>query len=269
METPRSREALEKLCEFLLREAGHSEVSDTLEDLFATAPQKAFRKVDVEVAFLVSPVAHRVPLYYIVPHEIHQGSICIVTPPPQRRYKDEVLKLSEDGDAIFQRVKRVIDSNKLSVKFTHPVTVRALAKSFDNFFVYGVKKYPPQLTGEFCGHQRHPIWVPRRSPFAERIREAAKTVVVPRRGHNSVTCCIGHTGLSIEKLDENLRSFLTQLTNDPQGVTHENILRIRVMGMDYKNRCAGLPIFCHTFQIPRTLPEGEEEGRQTKKRKKE
>nr|CCC93936.1 conserved hypothetical protein [Trypanosoma congolense IL3000] len=264
MEVPRSNEALKKLCDFLLQE-DHDEASDSLAGLFSAVPHKIFRRVDVEVLFLRSPVAHRVPLYFILPHEVHQGSICIVTPPPQRKYKDKVLRLSEDGDAVFQRVKKVIDTEKLNAKFTDPVAVRALSKSFVNFVVYGARKYPPQLTGEFLGHQKHPLWVAKRGAFSKGIHNAMRMTVVPRRGCANVTCPIGHAGLSVEQLNGNLRSFIKHLTTHSQAVTPGDILLLRVAGTDCKGRRAGLPIFCHTFKIPRRLPERENGERKVKK----
>ncbi|KEG13156.1 hypothetical protein DQ04_01181100 [Trypanosoma grayi] len=257
VETPRSKEALERLCSFLSSESNSIHDSSTLAGLFLSSPQKNVRTVEVEVAFMVSPLAHRVPLYFVVPHEVLPGSICIVTPPPQRKYKDKVLRLSEDGDAVAQRVKKVIDTKKLSMKFVDPVAVRALANSFDHFVLLGVKKYPPQLTGEFLGHQKPPVWVPRRGEFKEGLLKAVSTVVFPRRGHNAVTCRIGHTGLTLDQLNENLQSFLAQVTKHVQATNPESILHIRVAGTNKEGRRAGLPIFGHTFRIPRKVEEHE------------
>ncbi|ORC85504.1 uncharacterized protein TM35_000341160 [Trypanosoma theileri] len=269
LETPRSKEALEKLCGFLSSEGNATKESNSLADLFTTSTQETVRSVEVEVAFLVSPPAHRVPLYFTLPYEVLPGTICVVTPSPQRKYKDKVLQLSEDGNPVAQRVKKVIDTKKLNMKFVDPVAVRALANSFDHFILFGVKKYPRQLTGEFLGHQKPPVWVPQRGGFKSNLLKAVNTVVFQRRGHNAVTCRIGHTGLSLDQLHENLQSFLAQMTSHAQGTIPEDILHIRVAGTNNMGKRAGLPIFVHTFQIPREVPENGGEEPVTKKRRKD
>ena len=64
------------------------------------------------------------------------------------------MHLAEEGHALAKQVKRVIDSTKLRAKVSEPVAVRAFAKSYDNFILYGLRKYPVQLTGEFIGHHK-------------------------------------------------------------------------------------------------------------------
>ncbi|KAG8345550.1 putative Ribosomal protein L1p L10e family [Trypanosoma vivax] len=267
LETPRLREALEKLSRFISSGKEPSKKHSTLDSLFTGTPQKAFQNVEVDVAYLVAPSVHRVPLYFDLPHEVLQGTMCIVTPPPQRKYKDVVLRLSEGGEDLFQRVKKVIDTKKLDMKFSDPVAVRALAKSFDHFVVVDAKTYPKQLTGEFIGHQRVPIWVSQRGGFAQSVRKAARTVVVPRRGHNCVSCLVGHTGLSLDELQENVEQFLNKLTSHPQGATPDSILHVRVAGKDCSGRRATLTIFCHQFEIPQGISE-ERDGEDGPKRKK-
>ncbi|EKG04355.1 hypothetical protein TCSYLVIO_004583 [Trypanosoma cruzi] len=267
VETPRSKEALTKLCSFLAGDKSSKRENDILGDLFSSSTQTHFRSVDVEVTFLLSPVAHRVPLYFTVPHEVLPGTVCLVTPPAQRKYKDKILRLSEEGNSVAQRVKKVIDTKKLSTKFVDPVAVRALANSFEHFILFDVKKYPPQLTGEFLGHQKSPVWVSRRGGLREKLLSAVKTVVFQRRGNSAVTCRIGHTGLLLEQLHENLHSFLAQMTSHAQAATPQDILHIRVAGTNTDGRRAGLPIFSHTFQIPHKMPLDESEGPKTKKLK--
>ncbi|RNF09605.1 ribosomal protein L1-like protein [Trypanosoma rangeli] len=267
MDTPRSKEALTKLCSFLSSDPGSAREKDVLGNLFSSSPETHFRGVEVEVAFLRAPAAHRVPLYFTLPQEVLPGTICVVTPPPQRKYKDKVLRLSEDGNAVAQRVKKVIDTQKLAMKFVDPVTVRALANSFDHFVLIGVKKYPFQLTGEFLGHQKPPVWMPLRGGLKETLLRAVKTVVFQRRGNSAITCSIGHTGLSLEQLHDNLQSLLAQMTSHVQAITPQDILHIRVAGTNAEGRRAGLPIFAHTFQIPREMPRDCSEEPKTKKLK--
>ncbi|RNF25763.1 ribosomal protein L1-like protein [Trypanosoma conorhini] len=268
VDTPRSKEALTKLCSFLTSDPAPTREKDVLGNLFSASPETEFQSVELEVAFLLSPAAHRVPLYFTLPHEVLPGTICLVTPPPQRKYKDEILRLSEDGSAVAQRVKKVIDTEKLGTKFVDPVTVRALANSFDHFVLIGVKKYPIQLTGEFLGHQKPPVWVPRRGGLRRKLLNAVRTVVFQRRGGSGVTCRFGHTGLSLEQLQDNLQSLLAQMTSHSQAITPQDILHIRVAGTNAEGRRAGLPIFVHSFQIPRKLPRTQSEEPKAKKPKK-
>ncbi|CCW70109.1 unnamed protein product [Phytomonas sp. Hart1] len=243
-------EALEKLCVFL-QSSVRSDISlDTTQLLFAPQKEAKHLSVEVEVAFLSSPPPHRVPLYILLPHKVMRGSICLITPSPQHNFKDKILALSEDGNEIAQSVKRVIDTGKLRTKIVDPVSVRAFAKGYDNFVVYAVKKYPLQLTGEFLGHRRLPVWVSKKGPFVTSLSNATRTAVVSRRGNNSVTCCIGHTGLSVGQIDENIRTFVEKLTKHPQGVALKDVLHIRVAATNAKGVRAGFPIFGQTFTFP-------------------
>lgn len=249
----RVEEAATKLKAFLEASSKGSEGEDVVEStlsLFSVAPTKTSRAIDLDIAFLVAPRPHRVPLYFTVPHEVHTGSICVVTKPPQRTYKDIVLKAQEEGDdatlKVVERVKKVIDATKLKAKFSDPVTMRALANSFDNFFLYKVDKFPEQLSGEFLGRHAQPVWMPKGS-FLGSLAAACKTAVVPRRGYDNITVRIGHTGLTAEQLAENINSFVSQLSESRDGVPFEAMLQIRVSGTDATGRRAALPVFTHNY----------------------
>ncbi|KAL7697230.1 Ribosomal protein L1p/L10e family [Lotmaria passim] len=245
----KTEEAVRTLVDFLAADAGKSAPSDDVNELFAPASENKCVPVDLQLAFLVAPAAHRVPLYFTVPHETVSGSLCLITPAPQRKFKDKVFALSEDGDAVAKRVRRVIDSQKLAAKVVGPVAVRAFAKSYDHFIVYGLHKYPPQLTGEFLEHRRIPVWVSHKGSFAEKLHTAVRTVVVPRRGDNAVTCRIGHTGLSVQEIVENITSFVDQFVQCAEGAPLKNILHIRVCCTGSQSKQVGLPIFGHTFDF--------------------
>ncbi|CCW63190.1 unnamed protein product [Phytomonas sp. EM1] len=240
-------EVVEKLCAFLRSSVQSDSGLDTAQDLFAPRKEAKHLSVEVEVAFLSSPPPHRVPLYILLPHKVMHGTICLITPSPQNKFKDKILSLSEDGHEVAQNVKRVIDAEKLRTKIVDPVSVRAFAKGYDNFVVYAVKKYPPQLTGEFLGHQRLPVWVSKKGPLATSLANSTRTAVVSRRGNNAVTCCIGHTDLSVQQIEENVKTFVEKLTKHPQGAALKNILHIRVAGTNTEGVRVGFPIFGQTF----------------------
>lgn len=260
-----TKEALTKLCAFLSAGASDTGKNDVVADLFSPKGVSTAASVEVEVAFLMAPPAHRVPLYFVVPNEVMSGTICVVTPPPQRSFKDKVLALSEEGDDVALRVKRVIDTTKLGAKIVDPVAVRAFSKSYDNFVLYGVVKYPKQLTGEFLGHQKLPVWVAKKGSFEQSLHNATKTVVVARRGQNAVTCRVGHTGLTVEQLEENVKTLVEKLTRHPQGAALGQILHIRVAGTNGEGKRAGLPIYSHVFHFPAV----DEDGAPRKKAKTE
>lgn len=250
----RVEEAVTKLSAFLdanAQSAAADNVETTL-SLFSAAPQSVNKGIDLDIAFLVAPRPHRVPLYFTLPHEVHTGSICVVTKPPQRTYKDIVLKAQEDGEGealkTAERVKKVIDATKLKAKFSDPVTMRALANSFDNFFLYKVDKFPEQLSGEFLGRHAHPVWMPKGS-FLNSLSAAIKTAVVPRRGYDNVTVRVGHTGLSPAQIAENVESLMKQLTESRDGVTYDSILQVRVAGTAATGKRAALPVFAHNYDV--------------------
>lgn len=249
-----TKEAVEKLCAFLTASSSTAAKTDCIENLFSAPVEERSHSVEVEVAFLTAPTAHRVPLYFVLPHEVMCGTICIVTPPPQRAIKNKVLELAEDCDPVAQRVKRVIDTKKLNAKFVDPVTVRAFAKSYDNFIVYGAHKYPAQLSGEFLGHQNCPVWIAKKGPFENSLHKATKTCVVSRRGNNAVTCRVGHTGMTVEQIEENVKALVEKLTKHPQGSSLDKVLHIRVAGTSSAGKRAGLPIYSHTFAFPAAEP---------------
>lgn len=244
-----TEEAVKKLVAFLAAEEDKSAPTGDVEELFAPARESRCVPVDVQLAFLVAPTAHRVPLYFTVPHETTNGSLCLITPAPQRKYKDKVFALSEEGDDVAKRVRRVIDSQKLSAKVVGPVALRAFAKSYDHFIVYGLHKYPAQLSGEFLEHRRIPVWVNKKGSFAQKLHTAVRTVVLPRRGDNAVTCRVGHTGQSVQEIVENIAAFVEKFVASPEGAPLKNILHIRVCGTGPHSKQVGLPIYGHTFDF--------------------
>lgn len=248
--------AVEKLCKFLLQSIDEQPVEDAVDELFSSSRKKKVVNVELEVAFFVSPRVHRVPLYFTVPHTFLYGSICLIVPPPQHSFKDKLQSLIETGSmketSVASRVTRVIDTKKINEKATTPVSQRAFASSYDNFILYGVRKYPAQLSGEFFAHRKHPLWVAKKYSMAEALDLATRTVAVPRRGQNAVTCRIGHTGLSPKEITENILSLVSQLTEHSQGVALDHILHIRVTGTSAAKKRIGLPIFSHSFKVARS-----------------
>ncbi|KPA81906.1 hypothetical protein ABB37_04149 [Leptomonas pyrrhocoris] len=244
-----TEEAVKALLSFVAADEVTTTATDDVNELFAPVRENKCVSVDVQLAFLVAPVAHRVPLYFTVPHETVSGTLCLITPAPQRLYKDKVFALSEDGDAVAKRVRRVIDGQKLSAKVVGPVAVRAFARSYDHFIVYGLHNYPHQLTGEFLEHRRIPVWVSKKGNFMRRLHQAVRTVVVPRRGDNAVTCRVGHTGLSLQEIVENIVAFVEKFVNSPDGAPLRNILHIRVCCTGSHSKQVGLPIYGHTFEF--------------------
>lgn len=247
-----TRSAVEKLCSFLTSEAHSTDdgAKEGAENLFALPSQSAAHiGLDVEISFITSPLAHRVPLYFKVPHEFMTGSICLITPPPQRTFKNQIQDLIENGDHIAGNVRRVIDTKKLSAKVNDAVTNRAFINSYDNFVVYATRQYPKQLCGEFFGRRKRAVWISKKQKLQNALHDASKTVVVPRRGQNAITCCIGHTGLNINEIVENIDSFITQFTKHPQAVSVNRILHISISGTSKKGRRVGLPIFAHQFDF--------------------
>ncbi|EPY34788.1 hypothetical protein STCU_01314 [Strigomonas culicis] len=242
-------EAVQKLVAFLKSGQDARQPEGDVNMLFTSSSEEKQASVEIEVAFITSPVAHRVPLYFVVPHEIMLGTICLITNPPQDSYERKVLALAEDSDPIAQRVKRIMDTKNLNAKINDPVSVRAFSKSYDNFILYDVKKFPKQLTGEFLGHQRLPVWIAKSANLSEALTTASKTVVVPRRGANAAVCRVGHTGLSVSQLEENITVFIDSLVQSPRGCRAADILHIRVAGTNAAGKRAGLPIFGHPFEL--------------------
>lgn len=256
MDSQLIEDAVEKLCQFLLKSFDEQPVGDVVHELFSSSRKKKSVNVEVEVAFFVSPRVHRVPLYFTVPHNFSHGSICLIVPPPQHSFKDKLQHLIENGrheeNDVASSVTRVIDTKKINEKASTPVSQRAFANSFDNFVLYGVRKYPTQLSGEFFGHRKHPVWVAKKHNLSEALNIASRTVVVPRRGQNAVTCRVGHTGLSAKQIAENVISFVNQLTKHSQGTPLEHILHIRVTGTSAEKKRVSLPIFSHSFKVSRS-----------------
>eukprot|EP00796_Vickermania_ingenoplastis_P006619 gene6619-4739_t len=244
-----TKDAVEKLCEYLEQSYTSETEEEGVESLFTPQRSGKLVSVEVEITFIVSAPVHRVPLFFILPHSFMIGSICLITPPPQRSFKDKLQALVESGNDVAGRVSRVIDTKKLNEKVNTPVSSRAFANSYDNFVLYGVHRYPKQLTGEFFGHRKNPVWVTKKSKLDEALRNATRTVVVPRRGQNAVTCRVGHTGLPTHSIVENIESFVDQFTKHSQGAPLEHILHVRVTGTSAKDKRIGLTIYSHSFKI--------------------
>lgn len=264
----RTEEAVKALVSFITADTAAEAPGGDVNDLFTPVRDSANVSIDVQITYLAAPPAHRVPLYFAVPHETTSGTLCVITPAPQRKYKDIVYALSEEGDAVAKRVRRVIDCTKLAAKVTDPVAVRAFAKSYDHFIVYGLSQYPRQLTGEFLEHRKVPVWVSSKGKLPEKLHKAVRTVVVTRRGDNQVTCRVGHTGLTTQEIVENIAAFLEKFVKHPDGAPLKNILQIRVAATGTKSKRVGLPIFGHTFHFQQSAPVADEPAEAPLKRSK-
>jgi hypothetical protein len=243
---PRCAEAVAALLTFATEDGALAPKPVTTMSLFSAPQSEAHRPVDVELTFVTAPKPHRVPMYFQLPHEVLDGTVCVITNPPQRRYKDIVQRAAEEGDPIAQRIKKVSDTKKLSAKFSEPAAVRALAHSFDHFVAFQLRKFPAQLTGEFLSHQKHPVFV-FDGPFMKAMNQAMRTAVCPRRGFSAVTIRIGHLGSTAGQLEDNVRSLLNQLTESREGVQWSDILSIRVAACRKDNVRAQLPIYAHAY----------------------
>lgn len=232
-------EACEKLLAFL---TASTVTVDTTASLFGAQKSSSdIRSVDVEVTFLKAPETHRVPISIMLPNEVHHGSICLVTPAPQDKYKAVIEKA--ESSPVAERVKKVIDVKSLSAQYSDAVTCRALTRSYEVFIVHNkINKFPAQLTGEFVGHHHAPIWMPQSPNLIHGIELSLRTAVMPRRGFVSSTVTIGHTGLSLIQLAENVLAFQEYIT---QGSA--TVMTLRLSGTDSKGRRAQLPFFSHNY----------------------
>lgn len=248
IELPRCLEAATKLLSFVGQSSGTTAAAPSTSalSLFAAPTAATATPIDLEVAFVLAPVPHRVPLFFTLPHEVNDGSICVVTKPPQRKYKDLITKAQEEGNPVAMRVKKVIDSSKLEKKFQDPVAMRALAKSFDHFVTYKLSRYPKLLTGEFLHHQSLPVWASN-DQFVPALEGATRTAVVPRRGFDSVTVRVGHVGLTAAQIAENVESLVGQLLASADGCTVDAVLQIRLAGKNAAGKRAALPLYSHDF----------------------
>eukprot|EP00758_Cryptobia_borreli_P002481 Tbor_TRINITY_DN3061_c0_g2::TRINITY_DN3061_c0_g2_i2::g.17365::m.17365/K14775/UTP30, RSL1D1; ribosome biogenesis protein UTP30 len=203
------------------------------------ASNEEHRSVELDVAFLTAPEPHRVPIFVELPHEVHNGSVCLVTPPPQRKWKDRIEAM--EGVPSVDRVKKIIDTKKLAVKFSDVVAGRALARSYGVFFIHNkVKVFPPQLTGEFLSHQSVPVWLSKDGDLRNSLETGLRTAVIPRRGFCNVTVKVGHTGLSNEVLVSNIMTLFKHLEE-------KSILTVRVCGCDGDGRRACLTVYAHDY----------------------
>jgi hypothetical protein len=270
MDVPQLDAALAALLKFQTAASCAPAPTSTL-SLFASPMEgKRPASVDVEVSFRIAPAVHRVPLFFRLPHQVLNGTICLVTPSPQRKYKDTILAATADQDKIATQVRKTMDTIKLKAKFTDVVSLRALSKSFDHFVCYNLNKYPKQLTGEFLNHQSIPVWIPKApGGVLQALKTAVNTVVVPRRGHSNVTCTVGSIELTALQLKENILTFLKLLTGHEQGSPMENILTVRVAGANKDGKRATLTVYCHNFvkNLPAPPAAHAEETEEPKKKK--
>lgn len=210
--------------------------------LFSRSDELPSTALQLEITFIRAPVTHRVPLFLELPHAVHKGSICLITPAPQAKYK-ELLAKEEHS-----QVKRVLDVEKLGAKFSDPVALRALAKSFDHFFVHNkIKSYPSALTGEFLNHQT-PVWLAREKSLAKAVDKTCRVSVCPRRGNSTVTVDVGSSDLSAAQLGENMHAALAQLAKHLEGGL-QDLLSARLCAAPKSRRRAVLPVFAHKFQF--------------------
>eukprot|EP00744_Colponema_vietnamica_P002745 GILI01004271.1.p1 GENE.GILI01004271.1~~GILI01004271.1.p1 ORF type:complete len:270 (-),score=57.58 GILI01004271.1:78-836(-) len=230
-------EACEKILSFL---STSTVTVDTTASLFGAQKSSSdVRSVDVEITFLTAPETHRVPVFAVLPNEVHHGNICLVTPSNQDKYK-AILEKSEDSPAA-SRVKKVIDVKTLAAQYSDAVTCRALTRSYEIFIVHNkVNKFPAQLTGEFVGHHHAPIWMPQSPNLTHGVELSLRTAVMPRRGFVSTTVTVGHTGLTAIQLAENVLAF-------SESLGEGSVLTLRLCGMDGKGRRAQLPFYSHNY----------------------
>lgn len=206
------------------------------------APAQTKRPIIVEISFLKAPTPNRVPMYFKLPHEIVESrNICLITPAPQRKYKDQ---LADEG--IETSVAKVIDVVKLQAKFSNPVARRALAKSFEAFFVHSdVSEFPDILTGEFLTWQT-PVWMdPASKSLDTKIKATRCMAVVPRRGFDNVSVVVGNSGQSVDEIVSNTESLCKQLGEACEGANC--ILSIRLAASNTRGQRVALPFFAHRF----------------------
>ena len=210
--------------------------------------EKRVQYISVDIAFLRAIQPHRAPLFFTLPHALYDNAdICVVTPAPQRKFKD----LIQAADPPMPEVKKIVDVKKLAAKHSEPVARRALATSFDVFFVHhDITQYPKLLTGEFLTHQT-PVWMPKAASFTQSIEKSKATVVVPRRGYSNVTVRIAHSGMTPEAIQQNVASLMEQLAPFlTSGL--DDILSINLVGPTASGHRVALPIYARDFAS--TLP---------------
>ena len=201
--------------------------------------------VYIDVSFVLAPPPNRVPFTFTLPHPLYDGcDVCVVTPAPQKRFKDE---LAADNNPLT-RTPKIIDVAKLEAKFSNPVALRTLAKSFDVFFVHGgVQHFPVLMTGELLKFST-PVMMDRDDghSFTEQLNRTRFRVTFPRRGFSHATVAIGQTNMSPEQLTSNAGSLLKQLVDRLPG-QHSSILAIRISSTSTSKQRATLPIYAHDF----------------------
>lgn len=247
---PQTAEAVHAILQYFATLATTSPNAEATTAALFAAPKRDIQWVQVNLAFTVAPQPHRVPLFFTLPHALHDLSdICLVTPPPQRKYKDILLKQP------VANVKKVIDVSHLKAKFSDPVALRALANSFDVFFVHSrVTHYPKLLTGEFLTHST-PVWMSRDSTHGDLIKEISdtmRTVVCPRRGQGNVTVTLGHSRMAEGDIIDNIHSFINQLLPHLDG-QWKDIHCVRIAAFNRNNSRVQLPVYAHNYVESRDL----------------
>jgi ribosomal protein L1 len=205
------------------------------------APQSPHHPIQIEVSFLRAPKPSRVPMLFKLPHEVlSSNNICLITPEPQRKYKDQLTAEGADGV-----VTKVMDVVKLQGKFANPIARRSLAKSFDAFFVHSdLEAFPSLLTGEFLTWQT-PVWMDHDAKsLAGKVAATRRMAVMPRRGFDYASVTIGHTGLNENEILDNFKSFADQLKSADDSM---RVLGLRLAVVNSKKRRIALPVYAHQF----------------------
>ena len=269
MNLPQLDAAISALLKFQCAKSSVPTSASTLSLFGAPPDSKRASSVDVEVSFRVAPSVHRVPLFLQLPNQVLNGTVCLITPSPQRKYKDVIMAATAEQDKVASQVRKTMDTIKLKAKFSDVVSLRALAKSFDHFVCYNLRKYPKQLTGEFLNHQTIPVWTPKDTGVLQAVKSALNTAVVPRRGHSNITCAVGSTDLTAAQLKENITTFLKYLTTHSQGSSVDDILTVRIGGANKEGKRATLTVYCHNFVkelVPQSAAPEAEEPKKKKRR---
>jgi ribosomal protein L1 len=242
---PRMQEAFKALLAFVQKSTVNTVPEEgTSAALFGAARASTPHWVFVDLSYIRPPEPHRVPIRTALPHPFLDAaeSICVVTPPPQRQYKDELIASGKQPD----NVRKIIDVKKLDAKFSDPVAKRALSRNFDCFMVdHHIRNYPSVLQGEFCGNHT-PILLKRNTPLPEAIEEGLRTAVLVRRGDQTASVCVGHKNMKPAELAANAHALLDDIVQWLEG-GWEAIHSVRLSNSAKGCRRIGLPVYSHNF----------------------
>lgn len=212
-------------------------------------------EVSVEFNFIRAPKPSRIPWSCVLPNPVHDidKSICLITPAPQERYRNQIENESAPVQAPAN-IQKIMDVKKLEGRFQDPVARRALAKSYSAFWVHNeVETFPRVLTGEFMSHH-FPVWVNGKKSLHinQRLQRTLSCVMLPRQGHDNVTVVVGHTKLTEDQLVDNIRSFCGHVVALLEA-TWKDVLAIRLSFRDFgtgtgADRRVNLPFYAHDFK---------------------